>query len=68
MDPALEKTLSDSYCYCFDVSFNEISIFLRNNPYVKTLQDVKKHLACCGGCQRCCPDVQKIVEFYRKET
>ena len=67
MDPDLEKTLQGSYCVCYNISYNEISIFVRNNKEIKTLEDVMRYFACCGKCQLCCPDVQKIVDFYNKK-
>jgi len=68
VDFELEKTLNGNYCPCFNISYNEISIIVRNNKNIQTLEDIKKHFKCCNSCGNCCFDIQKIVEFYRKIT
>ena len=67
MDERLEKTLAGSYCVCNNVSYNEISLFVRNMKSMKDLEMLRKYFPVADKCKLCYPDLQKIIDFYRKE-
>ena len=68
METELKKQLTGSYCVCFNISYKEISLLVRNIKTIKSLKDVQNYFACGSKCELCCPDIQKIVDFYRKNS
>ena len=66
MNDDLEKTLDGSFCPCFNVSYNEISILVLNMKNINTIEDLQRYILVCKRCNLCCNDIQKIIDFYRK--
>lgn len=66
MEPELEKQLLGSYCVCFNVTYKEISLLIRNIKTIKSIEDINQYFACCTKCKLCCGDIEKIIDFYRK--
>lgn len=67
MDPTLESQLIGTYCVCYNISYNEIAILVRSMESIKTIDDLCLYIPVCRKCNRCREDVQKIIDFYRKQ-
>jgi NAD(P)H-nitrite reductase large subunit len=65
MEPELRKKLIGTYCSCYNISYNEIAMFVKNSPHIKTLEELNNYFVCCKKCKICCPDIQNIIDFYR---
>lgn len=67
MERELEKQLVGSYCVCFNVTYKEIGLFIKNNKNIKSLEEIQHYFACCTKCKLCCNDIQKIIDFYKNQ-
>ena len=67
MELELRKQLTGSYCSCYNITYSEIAIFVKNSGNIKTIQDLNNYMVCCKKCNLCCADIQKIIDFYRNQ-
>ena len=62
----LKAQLVGTYCSCFNIQYNEIALFVSNIKSINTIEDLNNYMVCCKQCKLCCPDIQKIIDYYKK--
>ena len=67
MDPLLQPQLSNSYCICHNVSYEEISVLVCNLKNIKSIEDLCRYVTVCirRDCNKCEADIKKIINFYK---
>ena len=60
MDPELEKQLVGSFCVCYNVSYNEIAILVKNLK-IKNMDELRRYVHICDRCSMCHEDIEKII-------
>ena len=66
MDTALKKQLVGTYCVCYNVSYSEVCSLVRNMKSINTIEHLQNYICCAKDCKLCQPDLQKIINYYRK--
>ena len=67
MEDELAKQLVGTYCICFNITYSEISSVVKNIKSINSIQDLNRYMVCCQKCTLCCPDIEKIINFYKKK-
>ena len=62
----LKTQLSGTFCACFNVTYSEIAMLIKNIKSIKSIEDLNKYIVVCKNCNLCCSDVKKIISYYNK--
>ncbi len=54
-------------CHCKEVTYDEIRLYLQENPKA-TFNEVKKGTGASTGCGRCAYSVRKVMESIQTEV
>lgn len=63
MEQSLKKCLAGSYCVCHNIQYEEIAALVKNMK-IRDLEHLQKNIHCGKMCQKCHPDIQKIINHF----
>jgi len=58
--------LTDTHCTCNNISYREIIHLVDKHEDVKTVEQLQEYCSCANQCELCRPDIQKIIDYFRK--
>ena len=64
MDDELKDQLVGSFCVCHNVGYDEIDALVCNAE-IKNIDKLKTMIVVCSNCERCKPDIQKIIDYHK---
>jgi len=65
MDDKLAAQLKGVYCPCHNITYNEIALIIKNVK-IRSIEELRRYMY-IGRCEKCKPDIEKIIEYYREK-
>jgi len=59
--------LDNTRCVCNNISYKEIIHLVDKHEDINSIEGLQQYCNCADRCSKCSDDVQKIIDFFRKE-